>query len=205
MALAGMAAALSLVEPVSASANQHHLRPCAGRGVKTILATRAGTVFSLDGVTYACSRRTGRRYRLAGSRPCAGEGSELSGPVRIAGNRIGYGRVMCGIDFLPAEVIVRSLRTGRVIRREPAVTDDSGIEPSESIDAVVLRPGGDVGWIATSAHPAGEGPPVIEVNRASARGAVLLDSGASIAPGSLRLRGSLMTWRDASAVRSAPL
>lgn len=170
-----------------------------------MLATRAGTVFSVAGGTYACSRRTGRKYRLAGSRPCVGEGSELSGPVRIAGDLVGYGLLTCHIDAGVAEVIVRSLRTGRVIRRDPALFDAGGAEPSESIAALVLQRGGNVGWIATATHPAGEGPPMIEVHRATSRGAVRLDSGASIAPRSLRLRGSLMTWRDGSAVRSASL
>jgi hypothetical protein len=51
----------------------------------------------------------------------------------------------------------------------------------------------------------GRGFSVLEVQRADASGHAVLDSSRSIRSRSLRLRGSTLTWRDATGIRSATL
>jgi hypothetical protein len=64
----------------------------------------------------------------------------------------------------------------------------------------VLQSGGSIAWIATVQSIIGHR----KNNEVHANGK-LLDSGSGIAPSSLRLVGSKLTWRDGSAIRSATL
>jgi hypothetical protein len=88
---------------------------------------------------------------------------------------------------------------------EPATARRLGVEFFESIVAVVVTPGGAVGWIAQGGSVIHAGHGVVEVSKADARGRALLDSGAGIDGRSLRLLGSTVSWRHGGRVETARL
>ena len=157
----------------------------------------------MNGFVYGCSRRTALRTKLGKSRICIS--ALLVDPVVVAGNDVAYGAETCGVDTGNTQVIVRRLTDGKQLRAESAVTGQVGVESYEFISSMVVKPDGAVAWIAHARSLAGKGPNPIEVHAADAHGTSLLDSGPAVAPDSLRLRGSKLTWTHGGAVRSATL
>jgi hypothetical protein len=82
----------------------------------------------------------------------------------------------------------------------PAITGAIGPEAYQSVDSLVVKRDGSVAWIATVNSIIGRGSDV-EVHANGKR----LDSGNAIAPKSLKLSGSQLTWRHGTATRSATL
>jgi hypothetical protein len=71
--------------------------------------------------------------------------------------------------------------------------------------SIVIKPDGAVAWIARMSSLGG-GHPELQVLAANAgASARLLDSGDGVAPASLRLHGSRLTWKHGGQVRSATL
>jgi hypothetical protein len=125
-------------------------------------------------------------------------------PVMVVGRLAAYGLESCGVDTASAEVVVRRLADGKILLSASATAHVLGPESFQMVRSIVAKPDGAVAWISGAssilAHRA-----TVEVHRADAQGQTLLDSGAAIAPGSLRLHGSTVTWSDRGKTRSAKL
>jgi hypothetical protein len=175
---------------------------CGPAGAKTIASSRGARVYESGTRVYGCAGRSGRSYVLGRHTSCVG-GSEV-GPVAVAGTSAAYGLATCGIDTGSAAVLVRELTDGKVVTREPATSAPLGAESYQHVDSVVLRSGGAVAWIG-SASSIIRHTHEIEVHSADAHNTRLLDHGAGIAPMSLRLHGSRLSWRDGGGTRTAKL
>jgi hypothetical protein len=99
-------------------------------------------------------------------------------------------------------VIVRDLRTGRVLRSVPTGTSTDpkvvGVGPTTSI---VLKKDGAVAWIVDTSREQNR----YEVHAADRSGARLLASGSDIDPSSLALGGSTLYWTQGGKASSAAL
>lgn len=125
--------------------------------------------------------------------------------VRLAGPFAAYASTG-GHRCLDTHVVVVDVASRRPVTTVPAgartVSVANGCDGSAGVAALVLRPSGAVAWI-TGVGDAG----VREVWRADATGAApeLLDAGADVAPGSLTLAATTVTWTRGGAMRAAAL
>jgi hypothetical protein len=199
--------------------------PLAGYGLwapSTGAATRAGTapgavcgpgpahtlardavarVYSSAGNACGCVAGGARSYKLGTTGFCIG--AERLQTVRVAGRLAAYSLQTCGIDTGNSTINVRNLRTGAVLVQRPATTK-VGVEGFQSIDSLVVKADGAVAWIAT-ANSIGKPTFVRQLQRLDTRGFAVLDSGRDVNAASLRLDRSRLSWKHATAVRTATL
>jgi hypothetical protein len=203
----------------SAGAARHPAQAvsCAVRPSRVIVADAQAEVYRVpDGlghlVVYACAYGH-RLSRLGFSPDCGASSSGCAGvehPV-LTGPVVAYESFsIIEQRFPPGEgkrtflVVVRDLRSGRVLRQVPTGSSTKparvGIGP---VSALVLKSDGAVGWIA--ANEAGASSGKYEVHAADATGARLLASGPGIEPGSLALGGSTLFWARSGQAASSLL
>jgi len=176
---------------------------CGPSGARTLAVDRVARVYQSRGDVFGCSTTGTRSFRLGAAARTIHQGR--AGPVALAGVDVAYGLTEFGVDTVSAQVIVRNLRSGAQLRREPATTHALGVEFFQSVAGVVVKPDGAVAWIGHGGSVIHAGSGETEVNRADARGRALLDSGNGIDAGSLRLHGSTVSWRHGAMTRSATL
>jgi hypothetical protein len=155
-------------------------------------------VYALHGGVYVCDAVAGKRIRLGNASLCIG--AARVDRAAVAGDLVSYGTERCGVDTGSASVSVLRPSDDKQLRNLAAITGSVGPESYQSVGSIVVKPDASVAWIATIRsiiHPGAR----LEVH---ANGA-LLDFGSNIKPGSLRLRGSTLTWRHGRALRSATL
>jgi hypothetical protein len=165
---------------------------------------------------YGCTGKT--QFRLGQNVRCA----DCIGPIRVAGVLVAYGRTIGGYDTVTARVTVRSLANGKRLFDSLALREGDSPPQGQSAEVVtslVLVRNGDLGWIAEDTFSS---PRIIEVHRAQVclahrsqsrprcwhaelPGRTLLDSGPPIHARSLRRRGSDLSWRHGSTMRTARL
>ena len=197
---------------------------CVPARAKVVKADKQAVVYTRAGregpVLWGCSRATGRSHRLGEPEHCslgpeAGEceGLEL---VVLAGEVVAFGAVQAPIEVDGVEtnrntVGVRSVRTGRLLFEVP---DGEPTRPElhwigiGGISSLVAKPDGSIAWIAIDEEWPCE--PNIEVCRSQLHAnqhgrSSLLAASALIGRRSLRLKGSLLTWREAGHERNAEL
>jgi hypothetical protein len=175
--------------------------PCGPAAAQTLASSSRARVYASRGAAFGCAGDGGRSIRLGKTSNCIG--SDRVGPVAVAGEIAAYASERCGIDTGFTQVLVRNLRTGKRLSASPAVTVP-GPESFPSVDSLVARPDGAAAWIA-EASSLGNHLKNVELRRIDARGQSLLDSGPAIAPRSLHLRGSTLTWRHGGKPRSSSL
>jgi hypothetical protein len=131
--------------------------------------------------------------------PCGGVRREvLDGPL------VAYEEGSGGEVANTYLVVVRNLRTGRVIRKLPTGTPITprpfwvGIGPTTTI---VVKSDGAVAWIVDTGFPDGE----YQVHAVDQSGSRVLASNPDIDPTSLALAGSTLYWTQGSQPFSAPL
>jgi hypothetical protein len=195
LALAGSAAACS--------ASSRAVASCATPGAHRIASSAGAEVYSTHGAVWGCSAATHLRTKLGNTTSCIR--SDLIGPVRLVGELTAYADRSCGVDTGFASVIVRRLSDGKRLSSDGADTGRVLPESYESVDSLVLKRDGSVAWIAVARSIVGTAGADIEVHRHDKHGKRLLDSGAGIDAGSLRLRRSKLTWNHGGATRSAAL
>jgi hypothetical protein len=131
---------------------------------------------------------------------CGGpQGEVLAGPL-VAYEEGGGGEI-----FNRYFVMVRDLRTGRVVRKLPTGTPtkpptsplSAGIGPTT---AIVVKPDGAVAWIVETGYPS-----EYQVHAVDSSGSRTLASGTDIDPSSLALAGSTLYWMQNGQAMSAPL
>jgi hypothetical protein len=154
---------------------------CASTGSRTLVETTHARVYrSSKHVAYACSKRTGRKYRL--DNPQQDYQIQDSSKVRLAGSFVAYANHSWGDDEVDGgEDLTRlDLRDGRKRRLGGGVG-------SELTD-IELSPKGFVGWIIRGND---RGPTVWKLD---SRGRDRLDPGPGVSNASLALSGSLLYW-----------
>jgi hypothetical protein len=161
-------------------------------------------VYASAGFVYGCSATTRRTTRLGRSNRCIA--ASRAGPAAVAVELAAYGLESCGVDTGSGEVVVRRLSDGRGLRTLDATQGPRRPESYQSVSSIVVRRDGAVAWVARASSLGGGGQSSLQVLAADAgSGARLLDSGAGIAPASLALHGSRLTWKDGGQSRSASL
>ena len=176
---------------------------CLPRGARSLAADRTARVYSWHGAVYGCIDATGQLRKLGGAGVCNRPDGAVA-PVALAAATVAYGLERCGVDTGSSTVVVLNLSTGVQRADLPAITLPAGPESYGSVNSLVLRRDGAAAWIASSDSLVGRST-TYEVHRFAGGKSALLDSGGSIAPASLRLAGSLVTWRHGTATRSARL
>ncbi len=175
--------------------------PCGPASARTLATDAAARIYEQAGSVYGCSS-AGRTFRLGSSRAC--NTSSRIGPAALSGRMAAYGALRCGVDTGFSQVVVRRLTDGRVMHTAGATSGPIGPESFESVASLVVKADGGAAWIATARSIVRHGQ-AVEVHALDRLGARRLDSGGGIASGSLRLRGSTLTWIHYSRRRSATL
>ena len=157
---------------------------CGPANGRTLASSSQARVYAgRKGVVYGCAGR--RQFRLGRRQPpcypCVGR-------VVVAGKIAAYVLGYPGYDSNFCEVVVRRLADGKRL----ATYNATRMGPFSSVPSLVARPDGHVAWIAV-----GGGIPEVHRDR------TILDSGGTIQPHSLRLHGTLLTWRHGSKTRHA--
>jgi hypothetical protein len=234
---------LLAVASVSAATRPPQLR-CGVRHAHVIAATRDAAVVvgehgeEVDGV-YGCAIGH-RTYKLGLPEECGEEGCGGISRQVITGTTVAYQWASRRYGLAPEIpnsyswfVVVRNLRTDRVLRKVPT---GAPLAPSPrytgvgDVESMVVKRDGAVAWIAADFErspgerlvtppcevfpdgrvcPApGYEPPFIfsyDVYASDRRGTRLLASGTDVAPHSLKLHASTLSWTQGGKPMSAPL
>lgn len=182
LAVAGLAAG-----PASAK-----VKKCSTGGV-TLAAGEQSRVFSKakaeDDPVYACRYKTGKKVKLGTYRNCS---DFLSvGLFRLAGPYVAFESESCDLVAGKGSVKLVDLRTGVTkFSKQAAPVPLMSDEPDYGVQSLVLRPNGSLAWIGRYENTSG--PP--NTNYFVQTKTATLDSGASIAGGSLAIAGSTLYW-----------
>ena len=178
-------------------------KPCQRKGSTTVASTKHVRVFKVPGSNggdklYGCLRSNGRQQLLAESYDDGYVTSGSFAKVKVAGRFVAWQftaidnscKAACPPDYNPTMVhlSVRDLRKRKTVHVDGEVVKDGRL---------VLTTGGALAWTQGSSQG-------VAVRAFDASGARTLDDGA-IAPGSLRLQGSTVSWTNAGEQRSATL
>lgn len=158
-------------------------------------------MYSVGQAVYGCAAGGGRSIRLGDTTRSLKQGR--AGPVAVAGTVAAYGYARFGVDTVTTEVIVRRLTDGATLAELPA-SQVVGPESFQSVGSIAAKPDGAVAWIASDTSILGHRTRT-EVHAARGSSDSLLDSGPGIAPASLRLNGSTLSWRNMGTTRHASL
>jgi hypothetical protein len=186
---------LAIVLAATAQAGAGEGNGCGPANAHTLASSPQARVYALHKAVYGCAGKT--RYRLGAVPSPLGE--DFVSRVVVAGRLAAYASEISGYDFAWATVLVRNLADGKQLFDSPALSNQLTTgEGTQSVGSLVVRPDGNVAWIAKWEFLSS---PIVEVHRRKG----MLDHGRTILPGSLRLHGSLLTWKHGSTTRHASL
>jgi hypothetical protein len=217
-----VATCLSSAALAGGSRNGGRLARCPPRHTEIIKANREAAIYEDHNLNYegssewfGCAYRTKRAYLLgvgeAQFSSSGGGGIELP---QLVGAVIAYGLSSTEPTEPPVEpgeppvfgksswlVVVRNLRTGRVLHKVPTGPSSSRSVGAGPVGALVVKSDGAVAWVtgadnAQSPH---------EIHAIDRKGSRLLATGLGIYPLSLRLKGSTISWTQNGQSFSAPL
>ncbi|MGI8572862.1 MAG: hypothetical protein ACR2L9_09620 [Solirubrobacteraceae bacterium] len=194
----GIAGSASAATAAGAGRTAH----CGPAHAPTLVGSRAVRIYLVRKTVYGCAGASGKSYRLGKRGFCRLQ--SCVGQIALAGQTAAYELDTFGVDTSSSGVVVKNLANGRVLMNRVAIWNVPGPESFESVSSIVVKRDGALAWIAkvsSIGHPSA----LFEVHRDDGRAHDLLDSGPGIAPRSLRLHGSTMTWTDAGQTRSATL
>ena len=166
--------------------------------------------FKVYGCVYGHKRSYGLGLPFSASGTAGGGVDEetLAGPVVAYEESAGSetSAVEGGSGF--AVVVVRDLRTGRVLHRvptgTPSVPDPSHIGVGRVV-ALVVKSDGAVAWIVYNLKRSTETSSYYEVRELDKAGGPVLASGTEIGPRSLALAGSTLYWMQSGKPMTATL
>jgi hypothetical protein len=216
---------VSLISTRSVAATRHHTAPSKclpghrqilaadaqaqvyTRQRRVRVANRATPEIAIRTLTdaVACAYGQRRTYDLGKVFGCergeVGEPEECGGVDQevVAGPTVAYELRTPG-PFNDSFVIVRDLRTGRILHREPTGAGKGESEGIGATKALVVKSDGSVAWTVKVYENA-----VYEVHAADTTGSRMLASGADIDPTSLALAGSTIYWTQGGRPYSATL
>jgi hypothetical protein len=192
----------SIARSTNGGSPRHASAACGPAAARTLASSSSARAYVSGGSIYGCSVRGRTSYRLGAN--TGGNPFVNVGQVVVSGDLAAYTLIRRGVDTGSTSVIVRRLSDGKQLRNLPSSTTALP-EAYQSIRSLALKPNGAVAWIVLVRSVIGRGS-AIEVRKADAgRPAKLLDSGSTIAPTTLRLRGSRLTWKHGETTRSATL
>jgi hypothetical protein len=192
---ASSSVAASSTTPATARAH------CGPASAQTLARGSLARVFVQRGAVYACVTGS-RRWASLGTTGSCVRASHVDA-VAVAGRLVAAGATMCGVDVGTTSIEVMRVSDHHRLLTAPAISNPRP-ESYTHVTGLVLTPGGAVAWIASTSSIATHHA-MTEVGAASAGSTRVLDSGAGIATGSLRLSGRTVSWKDGSARRSAQL
>ena len=175
--------------------------PCPARGAKVLASSNRGVVYEGSNAeneleVFGCARGSTRRYAFGTAERFSSSGGGGVARERVAGVFAAYERFSAEPSETPyhggsvAELIVRNLKTGRIVHKVPTapatIANTIGRGP---VYELALGASGAIGWIVTGLRP-GER----EVRAVDRTGEHVLASGSGIAPHSLQLHGSRLSW-----------
>lgn len=154
---------------------------------------------------YACRVKNGKRFVLGGNE-CFGNNLGQIGNYAFAGNFIAYEARTCGDPEGESDAKVLNLATGVKIRyqAEQGFLPGGGVQDF-SITDIVVRPNGNVAWIAFAQHLSGGNATRYDVRRVIDQNVTRIDSGTTIVPDSLALSGTHLYWLDAETPETSEL
>jgi hypothetical protein len=180
--------------------------PSAGKTVVETGTARVWGVTPKSGITryYGCAFAVGRVVRLD---PPRGQLIAYKPKVEVAGTAVAYEAM--SFDLKPYRVLVRSLRTGKVIHGATSNRRGSAEGHTGPVQRIVLKRNGSVAW-TTSSDCICEGtvPSGYEVHAiGTSNKRRMLDSGPDLDPASLALiaRGTQVTWMNGATAHAASL
>lgn len=204
-----VAASAALVPELGQRAASVRAPHCTMKGAKTIAANRHVRAFSARVRTwrevFGCRRAAGRAY-VIGDAGGECQNYDVVDSVVVSGNFAALNVRTCSLHGSQSRVALINLRDGRV-RFASAPLSTRGSDGSyDAIRGMVVTAGGHLAWLGVRVV---RGAVVdAEVRRrgvAAKVGSVVLDSGSTINPRSLRRRGSTMSWRKAGVTRHAAI
>jgi hypothetical protein len=171
---------------------------------------------------WGCIQGQRRSYRLGGVENCSagGAASFCSGIAHEAldGTAVAYEEFSVSSELNEEQndqwhVVVRDLRTGRVLHRLPTGTPlktSPGYVGVGVVAAIVVKSNGSVAWIADDyERSSGVGTPsetrYSDVEAVDSSGSRLLASGVNVDPSSLALAGSTLYWTQGGKPASTAL
>lgn len=205
-----LVACVFLTGSAGASARQRPPKRCGPKSAMTLRRDKRARVFQLpvegrrgDQPTYGCLFSTRHWWRL--DRP-KGWSSLNRETLVLRAPWVAYSITSMGIDSGGSGISVKNLRTGAETQTYGAVTlpPFRGPETFTSIAKIVLQDDGNVAWIGREVS-IGNQTPRLQVELGNSAGLSVLDEGPDIAPDSLSLDGSTLTWSNAGVTRTAEL
>lgn len=166
--------------------------------------------FKVYGCAYEHKRSYGLGLPFSASGTAGGGVDEetLAGPVVAYEESAGSETSAVEGGSMFAVVVVRDLRTGRVLHRVPTGTP-SVPDPSHvgvgAVVALVVKSDGAVAWIVENLKRSTETLSFYEVHELEKAGGGVLASGTDIGPRSLALAGSTLYWTQSGKPFSAML
>jgi hypothetical protein len=214
-ALAAGVAVFGAAAPANAAKKAKLLPNCAAKKSKTIAQSADGRIYRVGTTAFACSFKANKRFELGDTDECQNQ-TEV-GDFRFGRGIVGYIASSCGLVSGTEAVVVRNLRTGKIVNSGSPVdrTFDGG-ESSTSIGSWGLKPNGSTAWIGrnhgfvtTPGSPSAP-PDLVQVwKHELGAPAAKLDEGGDIATGSLALGAegdpAPLYWLNGSTVKSATL
>lgn len=217
LAACGAVASTTTASPTSAVCGPSSARTLASDRTTRVYAVEESVPFVPGSSVrvrnvYGCSAGGAKSYLLGTADACQFQFVCVD-HVRLEGPLVAYALMGCGVDTGWTTVDVRRLTDGKLLRVHGATTTAVFCQ---DVGSLVLKPDGAVAWIATGSWwvthcyrpgvcaPA-PGFGIRQVATLDKRGFKVLDSGRAIAPRSLTLRGSTISWRHGNAIRTATL
>jgi hypothetical protein len=224
----GIAGLLLAAVSSSASTHGAASQECPRTGVHVLLADTQARVYvvpnyaALKGpfkTTYdkeglnvrACAYGQKRSYKLATYPECPESGETVKECVDAEQDILSNAMLAYPENIVSAnkygtepresswQVVVRDLRTGRVLHRVPTGTPlkpephYTGVGPAL---AIVVKGDGVVAWLAEDKQRSQHGATFYDIGAADRTGTRLIASGTDISPSSLRLTGNTLHWKQ---------
>jgi hypothetical protein len=174
--------------------------PCSGKGAQGYASSAGARVFALPSKgkfrpIYACLFSQDKRRLLGYDGTCGDH--VLVRSFRLVGPYVAYGARTCFADYSREKVVVRNIKTGKVVRQAPVT---AGLEkfpkPTDYLISLELAASGAVVWTGQVDGDSGEGSQipadvddtqVRKLGPGSPASGELVDSGLAIDPYSLAL------------------
>jgi hypothetical protein len=175
---------------------------CGPASARTLAGGSQARVYVQTGTVLGCLSGSHRRPVILGATGSCLRSSRVNA-VAVGGRLAAVAITRCGVDTAPAQIRVIRLSDGHQLFSHAAV-ENPGPESFASVTALVLNASGGVAWLVTAQSIATHRT-LTEVVAGRGATARVLDSGGSIAPHSLRLSGTTVSWRDGVRRRTAHL
>jgi hypothetical protein len=193
-----LAAAAVLGAAVAAADARPAPSSCAPPHAKILATSGNARIYSLTGAIYGC---LGHRDTLLAGGPSSGPATRV-GLYALAGRYAGTDVVQMGVDTLSSTVFVTDLGSGATVATAAATTPENRAESFTSVSALRVTSSGALAWIGRRSA-IGASTPIYEVHTLRGRSNHLLATSTAIAPHSLALKGSTLSWTQGGRTRTA--